>query len=57
MSKLYIHMSNGDYNSETDIDKIGWELNEGVQEYVIVTREKLHINDFVKLTKILDRTK
>lgn len=59
MAKVFIATSNGDYNAEIDsdleIDTINWELNEGCQNYVIVTKKQLDPDDYSALCSILDK--
>jgi len=56
--KVYLSISNGDYNADIDINDMElprFELNEGCQNYVIITKEPLKDKDFSKICKILDR--
>lgn len=58
MNKIYVSLSNGDFNDETTIDDmelIRWELNEGSQDYVIITKKKLSVEQYTAIGKILDR--
>lgn len=60
MDKIYLHLSNGDFNDETTIDDmelIRWELDEGAQKYVIITRDKLTTEQYTKICEILDKKK
>jgi len=55
---IYVSLSNGDFNDETTIDDmelIRWELNEGSQDYVIITKKKLSVEQYTAISKILDR--
>lgn len=58
MNKIYVHLSNGDFNDETietDMELIEWELCEGAQKYVIITRDKISVEDYTAICKILDK--
>jgi len=48
--------SNGDFNQEiTEVDTVKWELEEGCQNYAIVTKKKLTDGEYTAISRILDR--
>ena len=50
----YISTSNGDYNSNTvDLTSVEWELNEGCQKYVLVTKKPITSKQYQRIAKIL----
>jgi len=56
MKKHYMATSNGDFNQEiTEVDTVKWELEEGCQNYAIVTKKKLTDGEYTAISRILDR--
>lgn len=57
----FMHLSNGDYNEkyykEGSLERIDWELNEGGQEWILITNKKLKTTEYDKLLDILKETK
>ena len=51
--KLYLSLSNGDYNGLTDLSDIGWELGAGCQDYVLITKKKLTKSQYIRIDVIL----
>jgi hypothetical protein len=56
--KIYISLSNGDFNDVTTIDDmelIRWELNEGCQDFVVITKEPITPEDYERVSEILGK--
>jgi hypothetical protein len=55
--KVYIHLPNGDYNDHVILNgdnEVSWELNEGCQKFVLVTKEKIDDDKILPLIKAIE---
>lgn len=55
---IFVSLSNGDFNDKTDtrdMESIRWELEEGCQDYVIITRRELSVDEYKQICDILDK--